>query len=220
MTQAKRNPIPQARCRNRWAASPFLMRTSEAAHPCALARVGPSVTAFPPTRVYGWVCPNVLDDVTAGLACISSLQLLSPPPILGTARGGALFPELLEQARRRYGFVVVAMSNAGALPLAHQRPERGTPSTVMQVLKQAFPGRILDRWARVTGQSQLWCQSCGRTCVAGRFYDFRGLEPCQRLEKLRYIHRNPVSAGRRCSRSNGGEQFSTLIAYDQAASGR
>ena len=67
-------------------------------------------------------------------------------PILGTARRRTLFLELLEQVRRRYGFVVVGyVVMPEHFHLLISEPERGTPSTVMQVLKQRFARRILKR---------------------------------------------------------------------------
>jgi REP element-mobilizing transposase RayT len=67
-------------------------------------------------------------------------------PILGTAQRRSLFVELLEQVRRRYGFVVVGYV---AMPehfhLLISEPKKGTPSTVMQVLKQRFARKSLKR---------------------------------------------------------------------------
>jgi REP element-mobilizing transposase RayT len=67
-------------------------------------------------------------------------------PTLGTAQRRSLFVELLEQVRRRYGFVVVGYV---AMPehfhLLISEPKKGTPSTVMQVLKQRFARKSLKR---------------------------------------------------------------------------
>ena len=50
-----------------------------------------------------------------------------------------LFLHILEEARRRYRFVVVGyVVMPEHVPLLISEPEEGTPSTVMQVVKQRF----------------------------------------------------------------------------------
>ncbi len=69
-------------------------------------------------------------------------------------------------------------------------PERGTPSTVMQVLKQ--------RYARSCWLGKRRNLSCGTDpshVWQRRFYDFNVYSSRKRLEKLRYMHRNPVKDG-------------------------
>ena len=58
-------------------------------------------------------------------------------PLLGTARSRDRFLSILEQTRRRYHFVVVGyVVMPEHIHLLISEPEVGTPSTVMQVLKQ------------------------------------------------------------------------------------
>ena len=78
-------------------------------------------------------------------------------------------------------------------------PGRGTPSTVMQVLKQRFARRVLAQLRRISppGQLSLWD---GEAVEAGhvwqrRFYDWNVWSERKRMEKLRYMHRNPVKRG-------------------------
>ena len=78
-------------------------------------------------------------------------------------------------------------------------PEAGTPSTVMQVVKQRFARRVLAKLRRTSrpGQLSLWD---GEVVEAGhvwqrRFYDFNVWSERKRMEKLRYMHRNPVKRG-------------------------
>ena len=145
-------------------------------------------------------CPNVSDDVTAGATCISSPRVvITAVPILGTAQRRSLFLELLEQVRRRYGFVVVGyVVMPEHFHLLISEPEKGTPSTVIQVLKQRFARKILKR-LRARGdpaQGQLWDEVLAEGQVwQRRFYDFVVWSHAKRLEKLRYIHRNPVKRG-------------------------
>jgi putative transposase len=120
-------------------------------------------------------------------------------PILGTAQRRSLFLELLEQVRRRYGFVVVGyVVMPEHFHLLFSEPEKGTPSTVMQVLKQRFARKILKK-LRARGdpaQGQLWDEALAEGHVwQRRFYDFVVWSHAKRLEKLRYIHRNPVKRG-------------------------
>ena len=78
------------------------------------------------------------------------------------------------------------------------KPDRGTPSTVMQVLKHRFARRVLSELRRKerSDQGRLWQE----TLEAGhvwqrRFYDFVVRTERKRVEKLRYMHRNPVKRG-------------------------
>ena len=72
-------------------------------------------------------------------------------------------------------------------------PDRGTPSTVMQVLKQQFARRVLRRKRRPSGQGELWSDE--PHVWQRRFYDFNVWSERKRIEKLRYMHRNPVKRG-------------------------
>ena len=75
-------------------------------------------------------------------------------------------------------------------------PEIGTPSTVMQVLKQRTARALLPKRKRVDRRQTLLF---GETTRAGfwqaRFYDFNVWTTKKRVEKLRYMHRNPVKRG-------------------------
>ena len=75
-------------------------------------------------------------------------------------------------------------------------PERGTISTVMQVLKQRFSRRVL-RETRLRSQRQFtfWETLDEAHVWQKRFYDFLVLSETKKIEKLRYVHRNPVRRG-------------------------
>ncbi len=74
-------------------------------------------------------------------------------------------------------------------------PEKGTPSTVMQVLKQRFADSVLRaRRRRSPSQALLWEQEAQHIWQA-RFYDFNVWSRRKRGEKLRYMHGNPVKRG-------------------------
>ena len=75
-------------------------------------------------------------------------------------------------------------------------PEEADPSVVMKVIKQRFARRIRQtrRKAR-NGQASFWPESHEFTIWQKRFYDFNVWSERKRIEKLRYIHRNPVKRG-------------------------
>ncbi len=77
------------------------------------------------------------------------------------------------------------------------QPEVGTPSTVMQVLKQRTAHALLPKKKRVDGrQRRLFDNGAVRRALwQARFYDFNVWTTRKRVEKLRYIHRNPVKRG-------------------------
>ena len=105
-----------------------------------------------------------------------------------------LFLQILEQVRQRYRFVVVGyVVMPDHIHLLISEPERGTPSTVMQVLKQRYARHVLGKKRGSRAQSQfrpnqphVWQR---------RFFDFNVWSERKRVEKLRYMHRNPVKRG-------------------------
>jgi putative transposase len=120
-------------------------------------------------------------------------------PLLGSRRNRDLFLEVLEQVRRRYQFVVVGyVVMPEHVHLLLTEPERRDPSIVMQALKQGFARRLLCRMrSRVDPrQSNLWSAALAEGHVwQRRFYDFVVFSDDRRVEKLRYMHRNPVKRG-------------------------
>jgi putative transposase len=110
-----------------------------------------------------------------------------------------LLLEILEQVRRRYNFVVVGyVIMPEHMHLIISEPERGNPSTVMQVLKQRFARKVLTDWRRRNENkpARLWPDGLSEGHVwQRRFYDFPVWTRDKRAEKLRYIHRNPVKRG-------------------------
>jgi len=116
-------------------------------------------------------------------------------PWLGAARGRDLFLQILEEVRQRYRFVVVGyVAMPDHIHLLINEPERGTPSTVMQVLKQRYARRLLQKKRRKAAQGEL-CPEQEQRVWQRRFYDFNVWSQRKRVEKLRYMHRNPVKRG-------------------------
>ena len=100
-------------------------------------------------------------------------------PYLGSEPSRDLFERSLEQARRRYVFHVfgyVVMPEH--VHLLVSEPKRDTLSRAIQALKTSV--------SKQSPQKPFW---------QVRYYDFNVRSRAKRTEKLRYIHRNPVTRG-------------------------
>ena len=108
-----------------------------------------------------------------------------------------LFLMVLEQVRRRYQFVVVGyVVMPEHFHLLISEPQERTPSTVMQALKLGFARRVLIQMARRRNVAQVELSEHPPEHIwQRRFYDFNIWTGRKRVEKLRYIHRNPVERG-------------------------
>jgi putative transposase len=99
-------------------------------------------------------------------------------------RGAAysVFARELERVRVRYGFVVAGyVLMPEHVHLLVGEPCRSSLSVVLQVLKQQTSRKLKQR-----GEIQFWQR---------RYYDFNVHNEKKRIEKLRYMHRNPVKRG-------------------------
>ncbi len=103
---------------------------------------------------------------------------------LGTVARRDLFLRVLERARQKYRFVVIGyVVMPEHFHLLITEPDVGDPSVVMKVIKERFT-KLLHHGGIRTGA--IWQK---------RFYDFNVSTSKKRIEKLRYIHRNPVKRG-------------------------
>ncbi len=120
-------------------------------------------------------------------------------PLLASRRNRDLFLGVLERVRRRYHFVVVGyVVMPEHVHLLLGEPQRGDPSVVMKALKQGFARCLLGRLRRELDSTQmpLWQTPVERGRIwQPRFYDFAVFSERKRVEKLRYMHRNPVKRG-------------------------
>src|SRR3954464_1333504 len=103
-------------------------------------------------------------------------------PLLGTPESRDTFLQILERTRRWYDFYVcgyVVMPEHVHLLITE--PQRTKLSTALQMLKQNAARELHP----VEGVP-FW---------EPRYYDFNVWSEAKRVEKLRYIHRNPVHRG-------------------------
>jgi putative transposase len=99
-------------------------------------------------------------------------------------------------------------------------PERADPGVVIQVLKQRFARAALRelRSRNVPGQRCPWIDSSGQAHVwQARFYDFVVYTKKKRMEKLHYMHQNPVKRG--LVLDPGGWDWSTFRHYSCGEAG-
>jgi putative transposase len=116
-------------------------------------------------------------------------------PFLNRAPSRDRFLSILEQVRLRYRFVVVGyVVMPEHIHLLVTEPEIGNPSKIMQVLKQRTARALLPKRKRKDPRqpSLFGEQSPPRAFWQARFYDFNVWTTKKRVEKLRYMHRNPV----------------------------
>jgi putative transposase len=125
-------------------------------------------------------------------------------PFFNNAAHCDLFLTILERVRRRYRLVVlgyVVMPEHVHLLLSE--PQRATLSTAIQALKLGVVRSLVGGGA--VPMSRKNSETWGTPSVDGdkrsnrfwqaRFYDFNVWTEKKRIEKLRYIHRNPVVRG-------------------------
>jgi putative transposase len=102
-------------------------------------------------------------------------------PFLASGAAKRMFEIALEETRRSYRFFVggyVVMPEH--VHLLVSEPERGSLATAMQALKQSVSRRLIG------DRPHFW---------EARYYDFNVFSAKKRVEKLRYMHRNPVKRG-------------------------
>jgi putative transposase len=100
-------------------------------------------------------------------------------PYLASASACEIFEHALEAMRKRYvvfifGYVIMPEH----VHLLVSEPRRGMLDRAIQALKTSVAKQSLHR--------PFWL---------ARYYDFNVRSEAKRIEKLRYIHRNPVSRG-------------------------
>ena len=103
-------------------------------------------------------------------------------PLLARGEGYRIFEQELEAVRQRHKFVVAGyVLMPEHVHLLVSEPIAGSVATALQVLKQQTSKHL-----KKPGERQFW--QC-------RYYDFNVWSEAKTVEKLRYIHRNPVRRG-------------------------
>jgi putative transposase len=133
-------------------------------------------------------------------------------PLLNTAARADLLLRTLERVRCRYRLVVLGyVVMPEHVHLLVSEPQRATLSTAIQALKLGFvrslegSGHAVPRsrktgetWGTPVSSALVFSQGTPTTphrFWQARFYDFNVWTERKRIEKLRYIHRNPVKRG-------------------------
>ena len=118
-------------------------------------------------------------------------------PLLGTRRARDRFVKTLDEVRSRHAFRLIGyVVMPEHVHLLLTEPKKGTPSKVLQVLKQKVsrklrgmgkksrPGQLLLPFSEATTENPAFWQR--------RFYDFNVWRGKKVREKLEYMHANPV----------------------------
>jgi putative transposase len=121
-------------------------------------------------------------------------------PLLGTKRARNMFVKELRRVRREYGFLLVGyVVMPNHVHLLMSEPKKGTPSTVLQMLKQRVSRKMrVKEGAKSTGQLSLKFPKFETDLPRfwqPRFYDFNVFSHEKKKEKLEYMHANPVVRG-------------------------
>lgn len=120
-------------------------------------------------------------------------------PFLGNKYARDSFLKELERVRRERVFQLVGyVVMPNHVHLLMSEPERGTVSTVLQLLKQRVSRKMRkNRRGSLRGQrSFLFCDDGeAKAFWQPRFYDFNVYSSGKMREKLNYMHANPVIRG-------------------------
>jgi len=135
-------------------------------------------------------------------------------PFLGTARSRDIFLTIMEQTRERYRFVVVGyVVMPEHIHLLVTEPEVGTPSTVMQVLKQRTARALLPtRKRRNPRQRNLFGRRAeAQSVLAGAFVRLQRVDDEEAGGEVEVHASQSSEAGTgRIARAVGLEQLSFL----------
>ena len=116
-------------------------------------------------------------------------------PFPGSARRRDYFLKVFEEVRQKYDLVVwgyVVMPEHFHILISE--PAKGNVARVMQVLKQRV-SRNCRKKKKAVDQMKLWEPPKVRAFWQPRSHDFNVFTLRKHVEKLRYMHRNPVKRG-------------------------
>jgi len=120
-------------------------------------------------------------------------------PLLRSQQARNVFARTLAEAREVYGFALVGyVVMPEHIHLLIGEPARGTPSTVMQVLKQRVSQQLRHKRRASASQLNALVDRSGDSLPRFwqlRFHDFNVWSRKKKVEKLQYMHLNPVKRG-------------------------
>ena len=112
---------------------------------------------------------------------------------LGTTRTRNRFVKVLDAVRMRFGFELVGyVVMPEHVHLLMSEPAKGSPPTVLQMLKQRVSRSLRKRGKGNGRQMKLFGGAESPAFWQRRFYDFNVWSEKKLREKLLYMHRNPV----------------------------
>jgi len=121
-------------------------------------------------------------------------------PLLRSVRARNVFVTELGKARDEMGFLLIGyVVMPDHVHMLMSEPKQGTPSAVLQKLKLRVARKLRKRRKPVSaGQLELPLAETREPLPAfwqARFHDFNVYSHRKRLEKLKYMHANPVKRG-------------------------
>src|SRR6516162_8642518 len=121
-------------------------------------------------------------------------------PYLKSDRAKRLFEQALEQVRRQYRMYVIGyVVMPEHVHLLVTEPERETLAVVIQAIKQSVARREVKLLRKDPPNQKMvgWGTQNpkGTHFWQARYYDFNVRTSEKHVEKLKYIHRNPVKRG-------------------------
>jgi len=148
--------------------------------------------------VLGWSMPSGLERWHGGHDLhFITFSCYQRQPLLASARRRDLFLKVLERVRQRYRWVVMGyVVMPEHVHLLVSEPQQGKLAIAMQALKLGFARRVLaeQRRRERCPRPDLFEHRLQRVWQA-RYFDFNVRTTKKRVEKLRYLHRNPVKRG-------------------------
>ena len=125
-------------------------------------------------------------------------------PLLGSAQARDTFVITLERVRRWYGFYLTGfVVMPEHVHLLMSEPERSNLAVALQMLKQIVSQKVNDH-GELSPHTKAGAPPSSRSVREGggttpfwqpRYYDFNVYREQKLMEKLDYIHRNPVERG-------------------------
>jgi putative transposase len=143
-------------------------------------------------------------------------------PLLGTVRARNLFVKVLGEIRERYEFLLVGyVVMPEHVHLLIGEPKEGTPSTVLQMLKQRVSRKMRKNERHASEAELRLLFSQGGDALPqfwqSRFYDFNVYSERKKKEKLEYMHANPVQRG--LVKNPGAWVWSSFLFYEKGETG-